>query len=457
MELGVKGFGAQHYLESVTKNMRRGLRKRAEQGLVIGGRTFGYDHVKLPGKRGTDRRINDAQAALVREVFEMYACGDSPKQIARALNDRRLPPDLVPGGKDMTRWSRHQVRETLQHILYTGKVVTTWDGERLEIDRPDLLIIKDDLWQATRQRFAQLRAEYARSQHGRLLGRPSHSIDSDYLLVGMIQCAICDGSMTATGRKRSGKKRHMYYQCLAAHDNRRRPCDNFVLAPMELTNRAVLQTIEDTVLNPSFLCDAIERVLARLDSPESREKEQTRLQTELAQVEQELKNLAQAIARSGIENNSFLAEVQTREHRRQEIVSEQTRLASLAYLSTLNLAAVVTALDTQFTEWKGAAGFAQRHVRFARTILKQFLLQKVQMAPQADGTYRFSGQAVIGPLIGRVLREQATVSVGSTVEAGSSGPTPTRPASTRSASPPGSRCRSWDSTERPTPASPRTT
>ena len=234
MELGVKGFGAQHYLESVTKNMRRGLRKRAEQGLVIGGRTFGYDHVKLPGKRGTDRRINDAQAALVREVFEMYACGDSPKQIARALNDRRLPPDLVPGGKDMTRWSRHQVRETLQHILYTGKVVTTWDGERLEIDRPDLLIIKDDLWQATRQRFAQLRAEYARSQHGRLLGRPSHSIDSDYLLVGMIQCAICDGSMTATGRKRSGKKRHMYYQCLAAHDNRRRPCDNFVLAPMEL-------------------------------------------------------------------------------------------------------------------------------------------------------------------------------------------------------------------------------
>ncbi len=422
----VHAMAAHDYRVKLARHTRDGMKARAKAGFVIGGRTFGYDHVPVDRGEVSTRKtrrvpmtrvINEAQANIVRDIFTRYAAGQSPKQIARTLNSR--PGILVPGGKHgipMLRWSRHQVRETLQHVLYTGVLLSTWNGEQIRVERPDLRIIEDDLWQQTRARFANLREQYIRMKHGQLLGRPAHSVESAYLLTGLIQCGVCGRSMLATTRKRANHTKRKYYQCVSNMNNRRRACDNTLLAPMDATDAAVLQAVEQSVLNPSILCDAIAHALSKLDGTENRQQEQTRLAEELSQLDTQMKHLADSIAKLG-GNDTLLDEVRQREARRQEIGAERSRLESLESLSTLDLGQVEQDLRRITDEWKGAQGFTNRHPAAARTILKKVLPSKLILTPHPESrSYSFAGDGAIGPLLGQVVSSQMGKGQGSSGE-----------------------------------------
>ena len=53
--------------------------RKAKAGHVTGGRVFGYDNVEIAGADGSrshvTRRINEAEAAVVRRIFELCAAG----------------------------------------------------------------------------------------------------------------------------------------------------------------------------------------------------------------------------------------------------------------------------------------------------------------------------------------------------------------------------------------------
>jgi hypothetical protein len=63
------------------------MEQKARAGHVTGGRTFGYTNVKIlddSGKRShVERRINDAEAAVIRRVFELLAAGYGLKGITK--------------------------------------------------------------------------------------------------------------------------------------------------------------------------------------------------------------------------------------------------------------------------------------------------------------------------------------------------------------------------------------
>ena len=62
---------------------------RTVVGHVTGGRVFGYDNERKDGH--VERKVNGAEAEVVREIFQRYADGEGFKHIAHALNARRLP------------------------------------------------------------------------------------------------------------------------------------------------------------------------------------------------------------------------------------------------------------------------------------------------------------------------------------------------------------------------------
>jgi site-specific DNA recombinase len=80
------------YLKDLADKTRRGLRGRVEAGKSGGGNCYGYDVVaRLNDARHpvrSERKINEAEAAIVRHIFDEYASGKSPKSIALALNKR---------------------------------------------------------------------------------------------------------------------------------------------------------------------------------------------------------------------------------------------------------------------------------------------------------------------------------------------------------------------------------
>ena len=70
-----------------------------EAGKAGGGRSYGYDVVKLYDASGEpirdERTVNEAQAAIVHRIFREYASGTSPRTTARRLNVEGIPNPTV--------------------------------------------------------------------------------------------------------------------------------------------------------------------------------------------------------------------------------------------------------------------------------------------------------------------------------------------------------------------------
>src|SRR5436190_18654474 len=86
LHIGLKGTMNAMYLSELADKTRRGMRGRVELGKAGGGLCYGYRVVRQlqNGVMTTgEREIKSEEAAVVRRIFESYAAGVSPKQIAK--------------------------------------------------------------------------------------------------------------------------------------------------------------------------------------------------------------------------------------------------------------------------------------------------------------------------------------------------------------------------------------
>jgi DNA invertase Pin-like site-specific DNA recombinase len=116
------------FLQMVRTETHRGLEGRALAGFHTGGKTYGYTSVAEPNPSNVEhpRRlpvVDEAEAALVRRVFEMYADGETFKGIARTLNDEGLPAphDGGRGNKRCHGWGHTTIRAMLANPRYIGR------------------------------------------------------------------------------------------------------------------------------------------------------------------------------------------------------------------------------------------------------------------------------------------------------------------------------------------------
>src|SRR5712664_578474 len=90
LHVGLKGTMNALFLKDLAAKTHRGLRGRVEKGKAGGGRCYGYDVVKRTDSEGEpvrgERRINEAEAAIVGRIFREFAVGKSPRAIATDLN-----------------------------------------------------------------------------------------------------------------------------------------------------------------------------------------------------------------------------------------------------------------------------------------------------------------------------------------------------------------------------------
>ena len=181
--------------------------RKARAGHVTGGRVFGYDNVEIAGarrhtRRTSPRRINEAEAAVVRRIFELCAAGEGLTRITKALNEDRVPAPRPQQGRPVG-WAGSTVRDVLLRPLYRGEIVwnqtrkrdgwgqanrrTRAAGEWLRIPAPELRIVSEDLWHAAQERFTERQVKYAQA------GRRRQDIESPYLLSGFARCGTCGG------------------------------------------------------------------------------------------------------------------------------------------------------------------------------------------------------------------------------------------------------------------------
>jgi len=179
LHVGLKGTMNALFLTDLANKTRRGLRGRVEAGRSGGGLTYGYDVVRTLRTDGTmdvgHRRINEAEAEVVRRIFREYAAGHSPRTIALGLNQDGIAGPRGRGwGASTINGNAARGTGILNNRLYIGKLV--WNklryvkdpdtGKRrskankaaavVEKDVPDLGIVGQELWDSVKQRQAEV-------------------------------------------------------------------------------------------------------------------------------------------------------------------------------------------------------------------------------------------------------------------------------------------------------------
>ncbi len=184
-------FGqSKYYVDNLSENIKRGIRKKRRDGI--------YPNMPPPGYVN-DRRsrmivFDDERAPLLRRMFETYATGQyTVTEIAAMIQDWGLV-----GVRDKPI-AASKVHDILANPFYVG--VFRFNGEVYEGKHPPLV---------SREVFD--RVQKVRKNRGR--GR--YTRRARYPFRGLIQCHHCGCAITA-----DEQKGHSYYRC----GKRRGPCE----------------------------------------------------------------------------------------------------------------------------------------------------------------------------------------------------------------------------------------
>jgi DNA invertase Pin-like site-specific DNA recombinase len=312
---GLRSMLGEQYLIDLADKTRRGLEGRARAGFATGSVPFGYRTERTPSGNKID--IDDECAAIVREVFGLYATGMSMEAAARQLNTLSR---LSPRGR---AWTVGAVRCILTNPAYHGKwtfgarewrKVPGTNKRRprksktrpITQDRPHLAIVSDELWKAVASRFAT---------HKKL-----PKAKRAHLLSGILKCGVCGSAMHD-----AGGSSHRYLKCSLA--KRGGQCSNKVTlrsieADQAFVNKLASQARE---VWPELLDLAREEITVWSSSRGFREQEVT---AELAKTEREITKLVAAIVRTGSE--ALEAELTKAEARKRSLQDQLAQLKAAA-------------------------------------------------------------------------------------------------------------------------------
>lgn len=200
---------------TLSENVKLGMTQRAREGSWNGGVVFGYDSVNK------ELVVNEDEAEVVRQIFEMYASGKGLKVIANHLNKAGFHT------KHNRHFSINGIATILDNHVYIGKIrwlqVENWDTRRRKGKNPNPIlvdgkhksIISEELWGIVQAR------RKSRSFKQKQSNEP-------FLLSSLLRCPDCGQGMvpsiTTATRKDGTKKKHRYYVCSNFHNKGSSAC-----------------------------------------------------------------------------------------------------------------------------------------------------------------------------------------------------------------------------------------
>ena len=386
MHIGMLGTMAQLYLSDLREKTWRGQLGRALQGKVPGGKAYSYD---VLGTDAGERRINLAEAGIVRRIFREFAEGRSPRAIAKQLNLDGVPgPDGRPWGDTTIRGQAARGTGLLNNTLYVGRL--EWNrcsyvkdprtGKRVArpnprakweiIEVPHLRIIDDSLWEQVKERQQAVRFEIARDQQGNALNRAHRR---RFLLSGLLICGRCSGGYTIVGPDRYG----------CATRRSKGTCSNTLLIGRREIEERVLAGLRERMMAPDLVAafaDEFNAELRRLAG--TAEAERAAAQRVLTDVERKIAGIVKAIE-DGAYNPTLKDRLTTLEKQK---AAAETKLATTGKAPVLRLHPNLPALYRKKVDSLAAALNEPGTAAEAGDIMRG-LIDRIVLTP-ADGALK---------------------------------------------------------------------
>ena len=405
----MKARFAQQFRDQVRKHTRDAMRRKAEQGYVVGSKVFGYDNERV-GKGHVERRINENEAAVVRHIFELAASGQGNRGIAESLNRQGVAAPRAQQGRP-SGWSSSTIRAVLERPLYRGEIVygrtakaygrelgkrsNREKGMRpqpeahwLRRDAPHLRIVGQDL----AERVDAIRGDRRRRYLDSVAkgGRVPERAHGKYLLSGgLLICPTCGGHFEA--RIAPWKGVANVYICST---RRRKPgcCSNTLALPMAQTDDDVLSIVDGEVLGTRFLNELLSLVDTTPDPT-------AQLVAERQRLEQEVANLVQSVAK-GMPAEAIAPAVKAHQAEISRVDVELRRpRAERPDVNKLR-----EALTQRAEEWKATL---RAEPRVARLLLRR-LVGPLTLWEESEGAVRWDAPVSASSLLNGLVQDVAS-------------------------------------------------
>ena len=179
---------AEYYSENLAQNVKRGNYDSALELKTLGKTCLGL-------KTGPDGRymIDQAEAAIVRRIFEEYAEGERAKDIYERLNSE---------GYRTSRGGKFN-KNSLRRILSNKKYIGVYEYEDIYVENGIPAIITDrDLFERV-QKMLKINHD-----------APARGKAQNFLLTTKLFCGLCGSPMIGDGGTSHTGKAYAYYLSL---------------------------------------------------------------------------------------------------------------------------------------------------------------------------------------------------------------------------------------------------
>ncbi len=372
--------------DNAVRTRARQIQRLKATGRVVAGLAYGYEEVEGDG---LNRRIVDAEAEVVRRIYEEYANGLSPNEIARRLNAEGIPgPRGMPWSNTTIRGDRARMTGIIRNPIYVGRILygrtrfsidpdtdtrksspAKSTDDIIEHESPELRIIDQDLWEAVQARLDSTAWTIKRDNKGRAMNRAHRK---QFLLSGLLICGCCGKPYAIMAKDR--------YGCSTRKN--KGTCDNAVTIKREHIEGRVLTGIKSRLLAG----DLVERFVGRAQAAweqirkaEAREAGKTK--RDLAACERQIGNLLDMIEQ-GLGNRTIVERLAAREAEKTELEGRLAEAASEAAPTVLTLPNFAQAYAAQVDELENVLRDPNLVQPAHETLAK--LIEKVVLTPDPE-------------------------------------------------------------------------
>lgn len=205
VQIGIRGLVGALYLQDLAQKVRRGMTGVIREGRTAGGRAYGY--APVPGSPGLLAIVPDEAAVVVR-IFQDFADGKTPRDIAGNLNAENVAPPRGRYWAASTIYGNHKRGYgMLQNALYDGRIV--WNRVHMVKDpdtgrRISRINPKSEWQEQAAEHLRIVPAELFAVVNGQKKPRALKDgliKKNGRLLSGLLRCGVCGSGMSIKDRQ----------------------------------------------------------------------------------------------------------------------------------------------------------------------------------------------------------------------------------------------------------------
>ncbi len=304
LRLSIMSSIAQEELRKLSSRVKFGHQQAIKSKVVLGnGRIFGYD------KDNGRLVVNESEAPMVRELFELYATGDySMKQLEKVFWDKGYRN--LNGNKIAHSTMANMIANPKYKGYYVGnkvKVVDMFTKKQKFLPPEEWVMFKDE----TGEIVPAIVSEELWDRANVILKRRSEDVKSRQgicnhanLFTGKLYCTSCGEPYYRRESKDTQGKGNSRWVCSGKIKNGTDSCPSFALYESELIP-LIFQVFQDTKADADALIKEYVRMYQELSNGETLEKQIKAQETIIDKANRKKAKLLELVAEGNITGADF--------------------------------------------------------------------------------------------------------------------------------------------------------